>query len=106
MKDGIYFVIFHSNHQDVGSGTVVVKNGSVNGGDFGFTYRGKVQGQSLDLSVTQHDAKAVNVFPGLNNFTMNLVIAELDGGYNLKGEVNGVPQAQLSVRAKFIGDLI
>lgn len=41
MKDGIYFVHFKSNIQDFGTGTVVVQNKIINGGDFGFSYKGK-----------------------------------------------------------------
>lgn len=106
MKDGIYYVVFSSNHNDVGNGTVVAKDGAINGGDFGFTYQGKVHGNVLDLHVTQHDARATNVIPGLNRYTINLVLEEVDGGYNLKGSVNEAPQAQLVVRAKYIGNLI
>lgn len=106
MKDGIYYVVFRGNNQDIGSGTVVAKDGSVNGGDFGFTYRGKVEGQVLDLHVTQHDPRAVNVFQGINQYTINLTLAEVDGGYHLNGSVNGAPHYQLTVTAKHIGDLV
>ncbi|EFO1861873.1 hypothetical protein DUZ28_23195 [Escherichia coli] len=51
MKDGIYFVVFRSNQRDFGNGTVVVKNNAVNGGDFGFTYQGKIDGSQLILRV-------------------------------------------------------
>ena len=47
MRDGIYFVVFRSGQNDVGNGTVVVKDNKVNGGDFGFSYQGVVQDLSL-----------------------------------------------------------
>lgn len=106
MKDGIYFVVFSSNQNDVGNGTVVVKDGSVNGGDFGFTYQGKVNGEKLDLHVFQHNPSAQNVFHGVNEYTINLSVAEAANGYSLTGSVNGIPGAVLTVRAKKIGELI
>ena len=65
MKDGIYFVVFRSNQRDFGNGTVVVKNNAVNGGDFGFTYQGKIDGSQLILRVSQHDLNVTSVFPGV-----------------------------------------
>ncbi|MHC0464579.1 GrlR family regulatory protein [Kosakonia cowanii] len=106
MKNGIYYVVFSSNQNDVGNGTVVVKDGAVNGGDFGFTYQGNVHGDKLDLHVFQHDPQAQNVFQGVNNYTLNLSVNEVRGGYHLTGTVNGMPGAQLVVNAKHIGDLV
>lgn len=106
MKDGIYFVVFKSGQNEVGNGTVVVKNDAVNGGDFGFTYRGKIDNGRLNLHVAQHDPRAQNVIPGLNEYTMNLDVRETAAGYSLQGNIEGVPQASLAVQAKFIGDLI
>ncbi|MDK1227303.1 GrlR family regulatory protein [Cronobacter turicensis] len=106
MKNGIYYVVFSSNQNDVGNGTVVVKDGAVNGGDYGFTYQGKVHDDKLDLHVFQHDPQAQNVFQGINNYTMNLSVDEVVGGYQLTGTINGMPGAQLVVNAKHIGDLV
>lgn len=106
MKDGIYFVVFSSNQNDVGNGTVVVKDGAVNGGDFGFTYQGKVRGDKLDLHVFQHNPNAQNVFHGVTEYTINLSVGETAQGYHLSGAVNGIPGSNLSVNAKKIGDLI
>jgi len=104
MKDGIYFVAFSSNNNAAGQGTVVVKDDTVNGGDFGFTYKGQVNGDRLDLHVSQHNHQAVNVL-GVNNYTMELGIRESHGGFVLEGSIKGIPQAQLHVQATFIGDL-
>lgn len=106
MKDGIYFVVFSSNQNDVGNGTVVVRDGSVNGGDFGFTYQGKVDGAKLDLHVFQHNPNAQNIFHGVKEYTINLSIAEVSDGYSLSGSVNGIAGAILTVKAKKIGDLV
>lgn len=106
MKDGIYFVVFKSGQNDVGNGTVVVRDSSVNGGDFGFTYQGKVQNGHLNLHVFQHDPLAKNVIPGLKEYTMDLTVKDIDDGYYLEGSIAGVPNANLAVQAKFIGNLI
>lgn len=106
MKDGIYFAVFSNGHNDFGNGTVVVKDGSVNGGDFGFTYRGKVDGQALDLRVSQHNPQAQNVIPGMKDYTISLRITDTPEGYTLQGAVIGVQGANLFVNAKRIGDLI
>ncbi len=106
MKDGIYYVVFSNGHNDFGNGTVVVKDGAVNGGDFGFTYRGQVEGQLLDLRVNQHNPQAQNVLPGLKDYTISLRINESAEGYNLSGSVIGIQGANLLVNAKRIGDLV
>lgn len=106
MKDGIYFVVFRSNQQDVGNGTVVVKNGSVNGGDYGFMYQGQIDGDQLNLHVTQHDPQADSVFAGIKNFGLTLSLAESGHGYSLNGSIVGMPTAKISINAKFIGDAI
>ncbi|MFW0973706.1 GrlR family regulatory protein [Leclercia pneumoniae] len=106
MKNGIYYVVFSSNHQDFGNGTVVVKDGVVNGGDFGFTYQGKVEGSVLNLHVFQHDPNVTAVFQGVNNFNLALSVNEIAGGYLLTGSVVGMSSAQIAIRAKFIGDLL
>ncbi|EAY7746636.1 TPA: negative regulator GrlR [Salmonella enterica] len=106
MKDGIYFVVFRSNQRDFGNGTVVVKNDAVNGGDFGFTYQGKIEGNQLILRVSQHDLSVTSVFPGVKNFELSLSLQERGRDYQLNGSVVGIPQMQISIGAKYIGDLI
>ncbi|MDX6042612.1 GrlR family regulatory protein [Scandinavium lactucae] len=106
MKDGIYFVVFRSGQNDVGNGTVVVKDNAVNGGDFGFTYQGRVQDGRLNLHVSRHNQAAQNVIAGLNDYVMELSVKDIGDGYYLEGSIAGVPGASLTVQAKFIGKLI
>ncbi|EIZ8957624.1 MULTISPECIES: GrlR family regulatory protein [Cronobacter] len=106
MKDGIYFVIFRSGQNDVGSGTVVVKDNAVNGGDFGFTYQGRIQDGELKLHVSRHNPSAQNVIAGLNDYVMGLSVRDIGDGYYLEGSIAGVPGANLAVQAKFIGNLV
>ncbi|MCL6744423.1 GrlR family regulatory protein [Kosakonia sp. R1.Fl] len=106
MKDGIYFVVFKSAQNDVGTGTVVVRNNTVNGGDFGFTYQGVIQANSLDLLVFQHDPQAQCVIPGLHEYRTTFAITQSASGYLLQGSILGIPNSNLEVHAKFIGDLV
>lgn len=106
MKDGIYFVVFRSGQNDAGNGTVVVRDGAVNGGDFGFTYQGRVQDGRLNLHVSRHNPNAQNVIAGLNDYDMELAIRDIGDGYYLEGAIAGVPGANLAVQAKHIGNLV
>ncbi len=106
MKDGIYFVVFRSGQNDVGNGTVVVKDNAVNGGDFGFTYQGRIQDGILKLHVSRHNQAAQNVIAGLNDYVMELSVRDIADGYYLEGSIAGVPGASLAIQAKFIGKLV
>ncbi|WP_457948184.1 GrlR family regulatory protein [Enterobacter mori] len=106
MKDGIYFVVFRSGQNEVGNGTVVVRDNAINGGDFGFTYQGRIQDGRLNLHVSRHNQAAQNVIPGLNDYVMELSVKDIGDGYYLEGSIAGVPGASLAVQAKFIGKLI
>ncbi|MDV2275010.1 hypothetical protein VC885_13360, partial [Citrobacter freundii] len=50
--------------------------------------------------------KVTAVFQGVNNFNLDLSVQDTTGGYNMLGSVVGMPSAQISIRAKFIGDLL
>lgn len=106
MKDGIYFVVFRSGQNEAGNGTVVVRDNAVNGGDFGFTYQGRVQDGRLNLHVSRHNQAAQNVIPGLNDYVMEMSVRDIGDGYYLEGSIAGVPGANLAVQAKFIGNLV
>lgn len=106
MKDGIYFVVFKSNIQDFGDGTVVVRDGVVNGGDYGFSYQGKINNNSLKLNAKQHDKDVVSVFGDITSYELVLDIKPTDNGYDLVGKTDLVPGVVIQVEAKFIGDLL
>lgn len=104
MKDGIYFVEFKSNIQDFGVGTVMVKDGVVNGGDYGFTYRGKLENNLLKLNAKQHDKDVVSVFGNISDYELVLEVKPTNAGYDLVGKTELVPGVVIQVQAKFIGD--
>ncbi|HHR6129249.1 TPA: GrlR family regulatory protein [Providencia alcalifaciens] len=106
MKDGIYFVRFRSNSQDFGNGTVIVKDNIVNGGDFAYLYRGKVNGIQTTLTIERHDKSATSVFGDIDKFNLILNIAESGRDYVLAGHVEGIQQMKITINAKFIGEVI
>lgn len=105
MKDGIYYVTFRSNMQDFGNGTVVVRNKEVNGGDFVYSYKGRVLPSDVILQLEQHNKSVTSVFGDIGNFTLNLFKHATSTGYILRGGVEGMPETLIEVEAKFIGDL-
>ncbi|QCJ70459.1 negative regulator GrlR [Moellerella wisconsensis] len=105
MKDGIYYVTFRSNMQDFGNGTVVVRNHEVNGGDFVYSYKGRVLANDVILQLEQHDKSVTSVFGDVGNFTLGLFTLTTPTGYILRGGVQGMPETMIEVEAKFIGDL-
>lgn len=107
MKDGIYYVTFKSNAQDFGNGTVVVRDKEVNGGDFVYSYKGRVLGNGNDviLRVEQHDKTITSVFGDIGDFTLGLFKLSTPSGYVLRGGVEGMPETMIEIEAKFIGDL-
>ncbi|ENU4316747.1 GrlR family regulatory protein [Acinetobacter baumannii] len=106
MKDGIYFVKFKSNIQDFGDGTVVIKNGVVNGGDYGFTYQGKIDNNCLKLSAKQHDKNVTSVFGNITDYEIALDINPIGNDYELVGKTDLAPGVIIQVQAKFIGELL
>jgi len=106
MKDGIYFVKFKSNIQDSGDGIVVVKNGVVNGGDYGFTYQGKIDNNCLKLNAKQHDKSVASVFGNITNYEIALDINSIGNDYELVGKTDLAQGVVIQVQAKFIGELL
>lgn len=49
MNDGIYHVTFSSLRGSAGQGLVVIKDGSVNGGDAGYLYLGLLEAEGIYL---------------------------------------------------------
>ncbi|WP_228268397.1 GrlR family regulatory protein [Acinetobacter ursingii] len=105
MKDGIYFVKFASSN-DSGDGIVVVNNGVVNGGDYGFTYKGKIVNDEVTLSASQHDKSVVSVFGNITEYQIDLKAIESNDGYDLTGTSSLAPGVTIKAKAKFIGNLL
>lgn len=61
MKEGIYNVVFESHDASFGEGILVVSQGTVNGGDIGFIYQGKLQRPVMTLRVRQYQPDILSV---------------------------------------------
>jgi len=107
MKDGLYAVLFISNQEKLGTGIVSVNNNTVNGGDGGFYYQGKIVNNKIKLSVKNYNPQVPCVFGNIDNYCLNLEIAEKgEGHYELTGSVEGQPQMVLTVAARLQAELV
>src|SRR5262252_3779112 len=112
MENGIYHIKFRSSGGDVvGNGLVVVQNGSLNGGDFGYIYRGLelTTGNIINskIQVSRYDASQQSLFGDLEDFDIELAGTLHNSGkeFNLSGTVIGHPQLRISVVGKKLRDL-
>jgi hypothetical protein len=92
MRDGIYHVRFVASSTDMGEGLVVIKQGTMNGGDQGYLYTGQLaaNGTSITgkLRVKKWHAGAVSVFGPLDDFELQLTGNDTpDGGFRASGVV-------------------
>ncbi|MDJ0035178.1 negative regulator GrlR [Pantoea allii] len=107
MKDGLYVANFQSNNKGLGSGTVLVRNDAINGGDYAYYYQGRVLGAELRLRVKQYNRNALSIFGPLNDFHLILSINEHESnGYFLEGYVEEHPSFHLQVIAKKVSEII
>ena len=76
MNDGIYHVTFSSLRGSAGQGLVVVKDGSVNGGDPGYLYLGRLvaDGNQLKgrLEIKRWNSSSQSIFGPLSDFGLEL----------------------------------
>lgn len=109
MANGIFHVNFKASTGDHGDGLVVVKDGSVNGGDANFLYQGKVPTASgpfeAKFKVSKWKAGNTNVV-GIDNYTLNAKgQVDYEGGtLELSGSVKGAPQLSIKISGKKISD--
>lgn len=100
MQNGIYHVQFHSTQGASGEGLVVVKDGSINGGDASYLYLGQLQTEGEQLSgqldIKQWNSQAPSIFGPLGNFSLSLT--GVVSGDNLRISGGVVGQADLAIR--------
>jgi hypothetical protein len=109
MIDGLYIVHFRTAG-DEGSGTVVIANGSVNGGDFGYVYQGQLretgQGMSATLEVTKFNPTAQSVFGPAQNFELEVSGPITEKGFELSGHVKGSPGHKIDITGRYFKPLV
>ncbi|CAI8726459.1 GrlR family regulatory protein [Pseudomonas chlororaphis] len=105
MSNGIFEVEFRSNRPDHGGGLVVIKDGSVNGGDPNYLYQGTVPTTSGAFSarfqVFMWRAGNTNV-AGLDNYALDATgeINYEGGTLSLSGTVVGAPNVRINLTGR------
>ncbi|WP_044873067.1 GrlR family regulatory protein [Pseudomonas sp. LFM046] len=111
MSQGIFHVRFQSNLADFGEGLVVVKDGSVNGGDGHFLYRGTLSAESGpvsgQLSVDKWRTGNHSVV-NLDHFKLNVqgAIDYVQGTLSLQGQVENAPHLSISISGQKVADAV
>lgn len=107
MSNGIFEIRFSSNRPDHGEGVVVIKDGSVNGGDSNYLYQGRVPTTSGQFSerfrVSMWRPGNTNV-AGLDNYDLDAT-GEIDyeqGSISLTGTVVGAPDVRITLNGSKI----
>ena len=108
MKDGIYSVSFSSSAHSTGEGLVVVKAGSVNGGDVGYLYIGHLttNGDALSgqLEIKRWNQARVSIFGPLDCFALSLA-GKADAAndtFRVSGGVAGQPSLTISIAGRLL----
>lgn len=107
MQDGIYHVRFSSSVGSSGEGLIVVKQGTVNGGDAGYLYIGElgVSGETLSvqLNIKRWNPSHVSVFGPLDNFGLQLLGKEnAEGSFTVTGGIPSHPGSSITISGRFL----
>jgi hypothetical protein len=112
MENGIYHIEFKPAGSDtVGNGLVVLQNGSVNGGDISYIYRGMeiTKGENIisKIQVSRYDASQQSIFGSLENFDLELsgTLSKDGREFSLSGTIVGQPQFRIHIAGKKLRDL-
>jgi hypothetical protein len=102
MHNGIYRLDFRSGQKIGASGIAVLKDGSVNGGDDGFVYRGSyhVEGPNVtaQVAVSKHNPGAQSVLGPIENYTLVLTGTATPYNFTLSGVVVGREELTIEIR--------
>ena len=109
MISGIYLVSFAANNNRFGEGIVVVKDGSVNGGDASYLYRGHLDyyGEDVKASIeVRHYRGPVNAVLGpLKLFNLTLSGKISGDNFQVSGGIANMPGASITITGSRIADL-
>lgn len=111
MKDGIYHVEFVSTMGAVGDGLVVIQDGSINGGDGGYLYQGKLEipapgllrGQ---LQVRRWNTGRASVFGPLSDFALDLSGQAANDSFTVSGGVPGHPNMAIKISGRMLAPVV
>ena len=114
LRDGFYKVSF-STPQGSGSGLVVFKGTTIQGGDFGYTYKGDIGltgggdggGQlTARLQVKQYEASATSVFGALRDFHLDLVGTFNATSFSARGGTDRMPGVSIEIRGTYVDEAL
>jgi hypothetical protein len=107
MQDGIYHVRFSGSTHISGEGLVVIKQGTVNGGDPGYLYVGSMvaNGDSLtcQLHVCRWNKATASVFGPLDKFDLQLSgKATPAQAFTVTGSMQGNPAMTITIAGRYL----
>lgn len=106
MKDGVYYMVFKSHLESFGEGVLVVCCGTVNGGDIGFVYQGKLDSAEMTLNVIRHHDDIPSALGMEGNYELLMhLCGEQDGEYEMHGHVMGEPELTIEAHVRFLAPL-
>lgn len=109
MLSGIYLVSFLANNNSFGEGIVVVKDGSVNGGDATYLYRGHFDYYEEDIKASievRHYRGPLNAVLGsLKQFNLTLAGKISGNNFHVTGSMPNMPGASITIAGSRIADL-
>ncbi len=101
MKHGFYRVKFTSNKNMFGEGIVVVRDGTLNGGDHGYVYSGRYQiaadSCSANVLVQKYNQSVQSVFGPRSEFKLGLTGRVTEEAFTLTGQMAGNPENQITL---------
>lgn len=106
MKDGIYHVRFAAAGGQAGEGLIVVKGESINGGDAGYLYRGKVTANgdllAAQIQVTRWEPTQMSVFGVIDSFNLTMTGRSTEGSFEATGVTAALGDRTLSMSGRFL----
>ncbi|MBW7992452.1 MAG: hypothetical protein FVQ84_20890 [Planctomycetes bacterium] len=109
MLKGIYHVHFAANNNNFGEGLVVVDEGHVNGGDYGYLYQGRFDYYGNDIKATievkHYNGPPNSVIGPLKEFTLNLSGETTGDRFEIAGGIMNIPNMSIKISGKKVADL-
>lgn len=111
MIEGIYHVRFSSRSHEFGTGVVVLKGRSINGGDHGYLYSGSLAEQdntfTATLRIERWNPGAQSVFGPLDKIALELS-GNFSGDHNFiaRGHVAEHDEQKIDIHGKFLAPAV
>ena len=106
---GTYLVSFQANNNQFGEGLVVIRNGSVNGGDQTYLYQGRFDYYGDDIKalieVRHYRGPLNSVMGALKQYTLSLSGKKSGGNFEVSGGMPNVPNIQIKIIGTKVAEL-